>query len=251
MSRVPIGLQLFSVREDCAEDLPATLKAVAAMGYEGVEFAGYYDHSARELRDMLDEAGLKAAGTHLRLDAFLGDELDRTVEFCRVLGSPFAVCSWVPAENWATRDALSALTETFNGIAERLRPTGLRTGYHNHAAEFEPLDDGGTAWDVIFSRTHEDFIMQIDTGNAMWGGADPVPFVERYPGRAVVVHLKEWSAERKWVPIGEGDIRWEDLFRVCAEQDCTEWYIVEQSSPEHTPLECVELCLRNLKKMGL
>ena len=90
-NRVPIALQLYSVRDDCAGDLSLTLQAVAQMGYEGVEFAGYYDRTAEELRDMCDDLGLKVAGTHTGLNTLLGDELAKTVAFNQTLGNPYLI----------------------------------------------------------------------------------------------------------------------------------------------------------------
>ena len=89
MSRIPIALQLYSIREDCARDLPGALKAVAGMGYEGVEFAGYHDRAAGELRQMCDDLGLKIVGTHIGLDTLLGDALEETVPGSRLAGSFF------------------------------------------------------------------------------------------------------------------------------------------------------------------
>ena len=85
MARIPIGLRLYSVREDCAKDLPGTLKAVAEMGYEGVEFAGYYNHTATELRKMLDDVGLVCCGTHIGLDTLQGDALEKTIDFHKTI----------------------------------------------------------------------------------------------------------------------------------------------------------------------
>jgi sugar phosphate isomerase/epimerase len=98
MAKIPIALQLYSVREDCARDFPGTLEAVADMGYEGVEFAGYYGRSAAELRRMLESAGLRVAGSHVYIDALLGDELQRTIQFNRTLGNEFLIVPWLPAE---------------------------------------------------------------------------------------------------------------------------------------------------------
>ncbi len=249
MARIPIGLQLYSVREDCARDLPGTLQAVAKMGYEGVDFAGYYDRSADELRRMLDDLGLKMAGTHIRLDTLLGDELERTVEFERTLGNKFLIVPGLPEERRCCRAAWLETAEIFNGVAERLKPHGMKTGYHNHHIEFTPME-GEMPWDTFFGNTSDDVVMQIDTGNALHGGADPVPFMERYPGRADTVHLKEYSATNDKALIGEGDTRWDDFFRLCESTGGTEWYIVEQESYAYPPLECVERCLKALKGMG-
>ena len=249
MPRIPIAVQLYSVREDCAEDLPGTLKAVAEMGYEGVDFAGYHDRSATELRQMLDDLGLKVAGTHIGLDTLLGDELERTVEFEETLGNKFLIVPGLAEERRNSKAAWLETAEVFNEIAERLTPHGMKTGYHNHNIEFTPME-GELPWDIFFGATSSEVVMQLDAGNALLGGGDPVDFLERYPGRALTVHLKEYAADNDKALIGEGDVRWEDVFRLCESTGGTEWYIVEQESYAFPPLECIERCLRNLQEMG-
>lgn len=249
MARIPIALQLYSVREDCAKDLPGVLKALAEMGYEGVEFAGYYDYSAEELRKMLDDVGLKVAGTHTGLDTLLGDQFEPTVEFHQTLGNKFLIVPGLPEERRCSAEAWKQTAELFNEIAEKLKPHGMRTGYHNHRIEFQ-LFDGETGWDLFFSNTVPEVVMQLDTGNALHGGADPVPYLEKYPGRAATIHLKEFSATNDKALIGEGEVRWEDVFRLCESVGGTEWYIVEQESYAYPPLECVQRCLENLRRMG-
>ena len=249
MARVPIALQLYSVREDCQRDLPGTLAAVAKMGYEAVEFAGYYDYAAADLRKMLDDLGLKVAGTHIGLDTLLGDALEPTVEFNRTLGNRFLIVPGLAEERRGSRAAWLDTARVFNEIAARLQPLGMKTGYHNHHIEFTPMD-GELPWDTFFGNTDAQVVMQLDTGNALHGGADPVPFLERYPGRALTVHLKEQSKTNDKALIGEGEVRWSDLFGLCETTGGTEWYIVEQESYAHPPLECVERCLQNLRQMG-
>ena len=249
MSRIPIALQLYSVREDCTRDLPGTLEAVAKMGYEGVEFAGYYGREAKELRTLCDDLGLKVVGTHTGLDTLLGDELKRTVEFNQILGNPFLIVPGLPEERRNSRAAWLDTAKLFNKIAEKLKPEGMRTGYHNHSVEFAPMD-GELPWDTFFGNTNPEVVMQLDAGNALHGDADPVPFLERYPGRAATVHLKEYSSTNPKALIGEGEVRWDDLFALCESTAGTEWYIVEQESYAFPPVECVDRCLQNLKKMG-
>jgi sugar phosphate isomerase/epimerase len=249
MARIPIALQLYSVREDCARDLPGTLAAVAKMGYEGVEFAGYHGRSAQELRQMLDDLGLKVAGTHIGLETLLGDQLERTVEFNQVLGNRFLIVPGLAEEYRSSRAAWLNTARLFNEIAEKLRPLGMKTGYHNHFIEFSPLE-GELPWDTFFGNTLPEVVMQFDTGNAMHGGANPLPFLERYPGRATTVHLKEFSATNELALLGEGDIPWPEVFRLCETTGGTEWYIVEQESYAYPPLECVDRCLQALREMG-
>lgn len=251
MARIPIALQLYSVREDCARDLPGTLKAVAEMGYEGVEFAGYYGRSARELRRMLDELGLKVAGTHISLNTLLGDELEETIEFNRVLGNRFLIVPSLPEGRRRSKDAWLETARLMNSIAERLKLEGMRVGYHNHAIEFQPLE-GEIPWDIFFGATIPEVVMQLDTGNAMHGGVSPdgiLEIMKRYPGRAATVHLKEYSSTNKQALIGEGEVKWKELFNLCETIGGTEWYIIEQETYAYPPLECVKRCIRNLKEM--
>jgi sugar phosphate isomerase/epimerase len=249
MANIPIGLQLYSVREDCAKDLPGVLTAVAAMGYAGVEFAGYYNYSAPDLRKMLDDRGLTCCGTHTGLNSLLGDELPRTIEFNLTLGNKYLVVPGLPPDRRDSRAAWLKTAELFNELAENVKPHGCLVGYHNHAIEFQPMD-GELPWDTFFGNTKPEVIMQLDTGNALHGGADPLPFLRKYPGRAVTVHLKEYSATNDKALIGEGDVKWQQVFADCESIGATEWYIVEQESYAYPPMECVKRCLEHLRKMG-
>jgi sugar phosphate isomerase/epimerase len=249
MTRIPIALQLYSVREDAARDLPGVLKAVAAMGYEGVEFAGYYGHDAKSIRAMLDEYGLKVAGAHVGLDTLLGDQLARSIEFHQILGNRFLIVPGLPEQRRNSRAAWLETAKIMNGISDALAPHGMRTGYHNHAIEFQPLD-GELPWDTFFGNTKREVIMQFDVGNALHGGGSAPKYLERYPGRAVTVHVKEYSATNEKALIGEGDVDWGTIFRLCETIGNTEWYIVEQESYAFSPMECVERCLQNMKAMG-
>lgn len=248
MPRIPIGVQLYSVRDDCKRDLKGTLTEIARMGYQGVEFAGFYDYPAADLRTMLDDVGLKCCGSHTSLGLLLGDALNETVEFHRALGNKYVVVPSLPAER---RDSLATWQSTakvFSDIAARLKPHGLLTGYHNHAVEFQPVE-GKIPWHVFFEATSPDVIMQTDLGNAMHGGGDPIAALKAFPGRSITVHLKEHSHDRNAM-IGEGLVDWQSAFSVCESSGKTEWYIVEQESYPYPPLECIRRCLDNLRKMG-
>lgn len=249
MATIPIGLELYSVREDCARDLPGTLAAVAKMGYVGVEFAGYHGRSAQELRKMLDDLGLKCCGTHTGIDTLLGDNLPKTVEFNQTLGNRFLIVPGLPESYRNSRSAWLKTAELFNEISAKVRPQGLYVGYHNHGVEFQPME-GELPWDTFFSNTVSDVVMQIDFGNAMHGGGDPIPCLTKYPGRALTVHLKEFSATNDKALLGEGDVPWQEVFRLCETVGKTQWYIVEHETYAYPPLECVDRCLQNLRKMG-
>jgi sugar phosphate isomerase/epimerase len=245
MARIPVALQLYSVRHECERDLPGTLASVAKMGYDGVEFAGFYGYSAGDLRKLLEDNGLKTAGAHVGLDTLSGDELARSIDFHRELGNRFLIVPGLPDHLRSSRAAWLETAARFNAVADALRPHGLRTGYHNHTVEFAPMD-GEKPWDTLFGNTAFDVVMQIDTGNALEGGADAAEYLERYPGRATTVHLKEFPDGL----IGEGNVRWNEVFRLCEQPGNTEWYIVEQEGDKYPPLEYVDRWLQKFRAMG-
>ncbi len=248
--RFPIGLQLYSVREDCKRDLPGTIAAVAKMGYKGVEFAGYYDRTAGQLRKMLDDNGLVCCGTHTGMDTLLGDNLPQTIAFNKTLGNKYLVVPGLPAKYRSSHQAWLDTAKLFNELAEKVKPHGMLVGYHNHSIEFTAMD-GELPWDTFYGNTRKDVVMQIDVGNAIHGGADPLPYLYQYPGRAITVHVKEFSETNKKALVGEGDVNWKAFFALCKAVGQTEWYIVEQESYAYPPIECVERCLSNLRKMKL
>ena len=249
MKKIPLGVQLYSVREDAAKDLACVLAAIKKMGYDAVEFAGYYGHSAQDIRKLLDDNGLLCCGTHTKLDTLLGDELPRTIEFNQSIGNKYLIVPWMPEERRKTREGWLQCARLFAELADQVKPHGQRVGYHNHHFEFTPLD-GELPWDTFFGNTKPEVIMQLDTANAMLGGGDPVPFLSRYPGRATTVHLKEFSKTNNKAVLGEGDVKWNEIFNLCETKGGTEWYIVEQEAYATAPLDCIARCLENLRKMG-
>lgn len=245
---IPVGLQLYSVRTECQKDFPATIKAVSDIGYQGVEFAGYYDYSAKDLRKLLDDNGLKCCGSHTQLDTLLGDNLPKTIEFNKTIGNKYLIVPWLDPNKYNTADAWREAADMFNELAEKVEPHNMQVGYHNHSHEFKPVD-GRVPWDIFFGNTRKDVIMQFDTGNAMHGGGDAIPYLKRYPGRAVTVHLKEYSATNEDAILGEGDIPWEELLRLCETIGETKWYIIEEEKDVYPPLKTVELCYENFRKL--
>jgi sugar phosphate isomerase/epimerase len=241
-------LQLYSVRNDCQKDLPATIAAVGKMGYQGVEFAGYYDRSAEELRKMLDDNGLKCCGTHIGLDTLLGDALKATVEFNQTLGNKYLIVSSLPGNRMSSAEAVKQTAKVFTELAEKVKPQQMRVGFHAHGGDFRRFD-GETAWDILFSNAGPDVVMQLDIGNCISGGGDPIAILKKFPKRSATIHLKEYGGKPGAV-IGEGDVKWDEVFRLCETTGGTEWYIVEQESYAAPPLESVKLCLESLRKMG-
>ncbi|MBM3859547.1 MAG: TIM barrel protein [Verrucomicrobia bacterium] len=247
--KIPIGLQLYSVRKECAADLVRTITAVGKMGYKGVEFAGYYDRDAKTLRKLLDDHGLKCCGTHTRIDTLAPDKLTETIEFNKILGNKFLIVPGLPKKHTATRQAWRETADLFNELADKVKPDGMLVGYHNHSIEFKPLD-GELPWDTFFGNTKKEVIMQFDTGNAMHAGGEAVTFLKKYPGRAITVHLKPFSKAKPKALIGEDELPWKDIFATCESVGNTEWYIVEYESDAFPPLVSVEKCLDTLRRWG-
>lgn len=245
--KIPIGLQLYSVRNEAAKDAPGTIHAVGKMGYKGVEFAGYYGKSAKELRQILDDSGLKCCGTHTGLDTLLGDALGKTIEFNKTLGNEYLIVPSLPDQRRASRQAWEETADLFSELAQKVKPHNMHVGYHNHSVEFKPVD-GAVPWDVFYNRTKKDVVIQFDTGNAMEGGGDPMLYLPKHPGRVASIHAKAFSKTNKQAIIGEDDLPWKDIFRVCETKAGTKWYIVEYESTG--ALDAVDRTLKALCNMG-
>ncbi len=245
--KIPIGLQLYSVREQCAKDLPGVLAAVAKMGYAGVEYAGYYGRDAKELRKLMDDNGLVCCGTHTALSTLLGDNLKGTVEFNKILGNKYLIVPSMPKERAASKETWLETAKLFNELAEKVKADGMLVGYHAHGGDFKKIGDE-TPWDIFFGATNKEVVMQLDIGNCLEGGGDPYAVLRKFPGRSTTIHLKEAGGPKTAV-IGEGDVKWDEVFALC-EKGGTEWYIVEHERGGPDPLGDVRRCLENLRKMG-
>lgn len=241
--RIPVGLQLYSVREQCQKDLPGVLKAVSQMGYQGVEFAGYYGRTAKELRQMLDDNGLVCCGTHTPYESVQPAKLPETIEFNRTLGNKFLIVPWMEGKS---KEEWLAKAREFNQINSTVRKEKMFVGYHAHAHDFHQFD-GTSAWDLFFGTTKPRVVMQLDTSNCRDGGADPVEVLHNYPGRALTIHLKSSGGGAEAV-IGEDKVNWSEVFAFCESKGKTQWYIVEHESSKD-PLDAVKRSFEALRKM--
>jgi len=252
--KLPLALQLYSVRNDCAKDFDAALKQVAEMGFEGVEFAGYHSYSgkAKELRKRLDDLGLGVAATHIGTGTMRGDELQKTIEFHQVIGCKLLI---VPGDGDFTKpDKSEALAEFFNETAAKLKPLGMATGYHNHTHEFDACGDSNH-WELFAKRTSKDVVLQIDCGWAAYAGQDPVDLMKRHAGRARSVHFKpavmKADEGKKKAILGQDSVDWASVLKACREVGGTEWITIEQEAyPDgKSPMECSKASLAGLKAM--
>lgn len=251
--KLPIAVQLYSVRGDCAKDFDAALEQVAKMGFDGVEFAGYhsYNGKAKELRKRLDDLGLKVAATHIGTGSYRGDALQKTIEFHQIIGCKFLI---VPGDGDFTHPEKSkALAETFNQTAEVLKPLGMACGYHNHTGEFKK-DGDKTYWDLFAERTTKDVVLQQDCGWTAAAGLDPVEMMKRYSGRMKSTHFKPTVVKGdtgKKAILGQDSVDWAAVYAGCCEFGGTEWVTIEQETyPDgKSPMECTAASLAGLKKL--
>ncbi len=243
-----VGLQLYTVRDDCAKDFPGTIKKVAQLGFTGVEFAGYYGRTAQEVRQMLDENKLKCYGTHIGLDALMPENFEKTVEFNKVIGNSFLIVASLPHERMSTRAAIFETAKVFNEISQKLLKHKMLLGFHNHAAEFRTVE-GELIFDTFFKNTDKRVAIQFDTGNAMSAGYQPTPFMEKYPKRVLSSHVKEFSATNPNAMLGEGDVNWKDVVKFFKSKNRPKWFIIEHENYPFPPMECAEKCLRNFEKL--
>jgi sugar phosphate isomerase/epimerase len=257
MSKTPIAVQIWSVREEFGKDMAGTLAAIAEMGYAGVELCRWYTFTdlfdkwdAKEIRKVCDDVGLKVVSSHMPYTLIQEDRLPELIEFSHVVGMAYAVVAALPKELVLTRTDVLEAASRFNAAAARLKAEGIRIGYHNHPHDFQPID-GEMPWDIFFSNTDPEVIMQWDVGNALSAGVDPYVYLERYAGRSTLVHLKEYSAKDKWVTIGKGDVDWGKVFDLCERLHQPEWYIVEQEAIEGLgSMARVQASLEHLRGMG-
>ncbi len=242
-----IGVQLYTVRSLAAEDMAATLDAVAAVGYADVEFAGWFGHPARTLRGWLDDAGLEAPAAHVGADDLTGAGLDATLETASALGVRWLVLPWLPPER-RTPDGYRAAADALNAAGAAAQSAGVRVAYHNHAFEFEPLDAPGnpTGYDILLKRLDPAVTdMEIDFHWSTAGGVDAAELFATHAGRFVLWHVKDRDAEGRMTDVGAGDIDWNSLFALSAEAGLRH-YFVEHDHPAD-PLESIRASFRYLK----
>ena len=244
------ALELYSVRDDLKNDFEGTLKAVKAIGYEGVEFAGDYVHSAEKVAAAINEIGLQCCGWHTPWSYVQDDMLDATIAYNKTIGNRYVIVPGLPNECTDSIEAWKATAEKFNVLAEKLAAHDLVLGYHNHDSEFRAIN-GLVPYDIFFGNTGKDIVMQLDNGNAMSGGADVCALIKRYPGRAQTVHLKPYSKSTGFdTMFGEDDLPLPEFMKLCDEVGGTKWFIVEyESEALHTPLAGVKLCFDAIKEM--
>ncbi|MDX2269499.1 MAG: sugar phosphate isomerase/epimerase [Bryobacter sp.] len=255
-AKIPVGLELFSVREDFMKDMPGTLKVVAKAGYQGVEMWGPYADwdvaKAKEFTKICQDLGMKVFSAHTGAKYFAPEHLDKVVELNGIMGTRFMIMS--SAGQLKTLDAWKQVAAQLNNAAAKLKPLGKRTGFHNHALEFTPLE-GMKPIELLAKETSKDVVLQLDVGTCLAAGSDPIAWVKANPGRFGSLHLKDWTGAKGDVRagyrilFGEGYQQWPALFDQAVKTGGAEHFLIEQEGSDTTPYETIAKCMQNYKKM--
>jgi sugar phosphate isomerase/epimerase len=248
---IPIGLELYSVRDHLKKDPKGTLQAVAKMGYECVEFfAPYYEWTpehAKEMRKELDDLGLRCYSTHNDSQAFKPEGLEKAIELNGILGTKYIVLAHPGEVNGI--DGWKNVAETLQRGDDKMRSSGLHAGYHNHDVEWKPVD-GQRPMDILASGTSKDIMLQLDVGTCVETGNDPVAWIEKNPGRIRSLHLKDWSKQKGYrVLFGEGDVKWKPILAAARKVGGAEYYLIEQEGSRFPEMETAERCLVAYKQL--
>ena len=249
---IPVGLELYSVRDDLKRDPEGTVRAVGKMGYQCVEFyAPYFEWSeeqTKHMRKVLDESGLKCYSTHNSATYFSKENLTRAREMNLILGSRYMVMS--SSEPKTTLAQWAQLAEVLNGAADQLAASGMQAGYHNHNVEFTPIE-GRRPMEVLAEKTKPSVMLQLDVGTCIEAGSDPVAWIKANPGRIRSVHCKDWApgAEKGYqVLFGEGVTDWKGIFAAAEHGGGVEFYLVEQEGSRFPAMETAQKCFAAFEK---
>jgi sugar phosphate isomerase/epimerase len=250
---IPMGIEMYSVREALKKDPPGTVRAVAGMGYQGLEFyAPYFEWSAaqaKEMKKLLDDLGIRCFSTHNDAAYMKQDDIQKTIELNLILGSKYVVMS--SSKPKPGLDGWKEIAEALNFAAEKLEPSGLKAGYHNHQLEFTPLD-GARPMEILAKNTKPSVMLQLDVGTCLEAGSDPVAWIRANPGRIRSLHCKDWSPEPGkgyLVLFGEGVADWKAIFAAAESVGGAEYYLMEQEGSRFSEFETAKKCLETYRAM--
>ncbi len=247
MKKIPVSLQMYTLRNEAEKDFRGTLQKVAELGYEGVELAGYGGFSSKELKKVLDDLGLQAVSSHIpltdlrtRLDDVITDQLE--------LGSRYIVCPYLSPEE-RTEEDYFRLIDDLNTIGAKCFQAGLTLCYHHHDFELTTLSNGKTALETILSETNPLWVKaEFDIYWLTFAGEHPVEWLKRYQGRAPLVHLKDMTTdgERFFAELGSGGVDIASVLNYGMHSD-VDWWIVEQDQSKIPPIDSVRKSLEYLR----
>jgi sugar phosphate isomerase/epimerase len=244
---IPVGLELYSVREALRKEPEGTVRAVAQMGYKCVEFYAPYfewtDTQTKQMRKLMDDLDIRCYSTHNDEKFFSAQNIGRARELNRMLGAKFMVLAW--SDPKADADGWKALADRLNSAADQLAPAGLQVGYHNHDAEWKPVN-GERPMEILAAHTKPSVMLQLDVGTCLEAGADPVAWIRANPGRIRSIHCKDWSADPNVgykALFGEGKADWKGIFQAAENGGGVEFYLVEQEGSRFSEMETAGKCL--------
>jgi sugar phosphate isomerase/epimerase len=256
-----LGVQLYSVRDQMKQDFDGTLAKVAAIGYKEVEFAGYFDHSPKDVRTAIDRHGLTSPACHVPYDV-LGDKWPEQIESAKIIGQDYIVCPWIPEELRKQPDIWKSAAETFNRAGEASKKAGVQFAYHNHWFEFLPVN-GKLPYDMLLKECDPNLVkMELDLCWITVAGADPLKYFNEYPGRFPLVHVKDIKKMPKiseagsqsfgdslsdMTSVGNGLIDWKRIFAQ-SDKAGIKHYIVEHDKPA-VPFDSITMSYEYLSKL--
>jgi sugar phosphate isomerase/epimerase len=247
-SKLPVGLELYSVREELKKNPEATVRAVGEMGYQCVEFYAPYfertDAQTKDMRKLLDNLGVRCFSTHNDLSYLDPDKINRTRDLNLTLGCKYVIVASAepkPGPEW------TPVADALNAAAEKLEPSGLKVGYHNHEPEFRTVN-GQRPADFLAQHTKPSVVLQLDVGTCVAAGGDPVAWIRSQPGRIKSMHCKDWSPTQGYkVLFGEGIAPWKEIFAAAEDGGGLEYYLLEQEGSRYSELETAKRCLQTFR----
>lgn len=253
LRKIPVGVQLWTLRRELANDMPGTLRQVSKIGYAGVELWFQKWPDPRELKNVLDDCGLKIASAHINLKDMLED-FPRLRDYHRAIGNTTLVIPFIPDFAKLTSDGWRKTVDDLRLAARAGREEGFTVLYHNHDFEFTTRVDGVEVFDLIFSTIEEKLLgAEIDVFFVADVGRDPVAVLRRFDGRLKRVHLKEKAklgSPFKHTELGRGTIDWDAVCAAAAAAG-TEWFLVEQDCEGRPALESIRISHEFLRDKGL
>ncbi len=248
---IPVGLELYSVRDELKKDPEGTVRAVAQMGYQGVEFyAPYFEWSesqTKQMRKLLDDLGIRCFSTHNDSSYFGPEKISRARDMNLILGSKYVVMA--SSDPKPGLDGWKTIADALNVAADQLESSGLKAGYHNHQLEFTPVENQRPI-EMLAKNTKPSVMLQLDVGTCLEAGSDPVAWIRANPGRIRSLHLKDWSPEPAkgyTVLFGEGAAPWKSIFEAAESAGGVEYYLIEQEGSRFNEIETARRCLQSFR----
>ena len=251
----PIGLQIYTLRDQAEKNLPAVLEAVHKIGYAEVElYWSLYSHPASELRKMLDEHGLKAPAGHFDYDG-----LESKLDYARALGLTYVICPMLPERMWNSLESFQRAADQFNKWGEKTKSMGMRFGFHNHNYEFQRFGQT-TGFETLLARTDPKLVcFELDCYWLTQAGHDPVETIRHHADRVRLLHIKDRKpgfptstrlepAAEHFTEVGTGSIDWKAVVQA-GQQAGVEHFIVEQDKTAIPALESIAISYRNLRRL--